>query len=244
VPSHPELLDWLAVWFRDEAQGSLKQLHRSILLSSTWQQASRIPSETAASASNNPPHSVDTRNRLLWRMNSRPRDAESFRDAVLQISGRIDLSIGGPGVQQFTQTKGQQATPQLDYDAFDWNQPSAARRSIYRVVWRGIPDPFMESLDFPDLGLLSPKRGYSVSALQALTLFNNDFVLHHSQVLADKLKSEQPTLEQQVTRASRLILLRDPTADEFNALITHARQHGLAATCRVLFNTNEFMFVD
>ncbi len=132
-------------------------------------------------------------------MNRRPLDAESFRDAVLQISGRIDLTMGGPGIQQFTQTKGAQATPKLDYDAFDWNAPSAARRSIYRVVWRGIADPFMESLDFPDLGLLAPKRGSSVSALQALAVFNNDFVLHHSQVLAESLEANHASRR----RASR-----------------------------------------
>ena len=236
-PSHPELLDWLAVWFRDDAKGSLKQLHRLILLSSTYQQQSRAASSKIV-------QSMDADNRLLWRMNRRPLDAESFRDAVLQISSRIDLTMGGPGIQQFTQSKGAQLTPKLDYDAFDWNHRAAARRSIYRVVWRGIADPFMESLDFPDLGLLAPKRGFSVSALQALTVYNNDFVLHHSQILAEKLKASHETLADQVTQACRLIYLREPSKEEVTILVDYAKQHGLAATCRVLLNSNEFVFVE
>ena len=237
APSHPELLDWLAVWFRDDAKGSLKQLHRLILLSSAYQRQS----ESSAAAIAN---STDLQNRLLWRMNRRHLDAESFRDAVLQISGRIDLTMGGPGVQQFTKSTGSQLTPKLHYDKFDWHQPTAARRSIYRVVWRGIADPFMESLDFPDLGLLAPKRDFSVSALQALATFNNDFVLHHSQVLAEKLEADHATVDAQVNQACRLVFLREPGNEERTLLLGYSMQHGLAATCRVLFNSNEFLFVD
>lgn len=236
TPSHGELLDWLAVWFRDDAHGSLKQLHRLILLSATYQRQSQSSDAVAAS--------TDADNRLLWRMNRRQLDAESFRDAVLQISGRLDLEMGGPGIQQFIQSKGPQATPLLDYDAFDWNDSSAARRSIYRVVWRGIADPFMESLDFPDLGLLAPKREFSVSALQSLALYNNDFVLHHCQVLADTLKENHAAIDDQVGHAVRLIYLREPSHAEQTALVSFCQRHGLAAMCRVLFNSNEFIFVD
>ncbi|MGZ0171228.1 MAG: DUF1553 domain-containing protein [Planctomycetales bacterium] len=132
----------------------------------------------------------------------------------------------------------------MDYDAFDWNDPSAARRSIYRVVWRGTADPFMESLDFPDLGLLSPKRGESVSALQALSVFNNDFMLHHSLVMAESLLASLETLDDQVAQACRLVYLREPRADERLLLVAYAQKHGLAAMCRVLLNSNEFLFVD
>lgn len=236
VPSHPELLDWLAVWFRDDAKGSIKKLHRLILTSSTWRQRSRVASPGATA--------IDAENQLLWRMNARRLDAESTRDAILKVSGHIDLQMKGPGVQQFKQSKGQQLTPKLDYGAFDWNHPAAGRRSIYRVVWRGMADPFMESLDFPDLGLLSPKRDSSVSALQSLTVFNNDFVLHHSQILADKLARDHESLQDQLGQACRLIYLREPRREEIALLVAYARKHGLAAACRVLFNSNEFNFVD
>ncbi|MCA9179333.1 MAG: DUF1553 domain-containing protein, partial [Planctomycetales bacterium] len=109
--------------------------------------------------------------------------------------------------------------------------------------------PFMESLDFPDLGLLSAQRGLSVSALQALTLFNNDFVLHHSRVLAERIgQLEAPasadSLSLQVRRACRLVWLREPSATELDALRRHAKRHGMASLCRVLFNSNEFLFVE
>lgn len=236
LPSHPQLLDWLAVWFRDQAGGSIKQLHRLILSSHTYQQSCRTVNDRAAE--------LDRGNRMLWRMNRRRLDAESYRDAVLQISGRIDLSVGGPGIQQFVQSQGPQTTPHLDYEAFDWSDSRAARRSIYRVVWRGIADPFMEALDFPDLGLLAPKREFSVSALQALALYNNDFTLHHCAVVAERLQEIDATIEGQVDQAVQRILLRTPAADERRALVEYATEFGLAALVRVLLNSNEFLFID
>ena len=130
TPSHPELVDWLAVWFRDDANGSVKELHRLILMSQTYQRRSGLHGESEACAADKA-RNVDPNNRLLWRMQRRSLDAESFRDAVLQISGRIEITMHGPGTQQFTQSKGVQATPKLDYDAFDWKSAAAARRSIY-----------------------------------------------------------------------------------------------------------------
>ncbi|NIP93757.1 MAG: DUF1553 domain-containing protein, partial [Akkermansiaceae bacterium] len=237
TPSHPELLDWLAHWFRDDAGGSLKALHRLILTSQTYRQSSRDPGDRRTTT-------VDADNRLLWRMNGRRLDADSYRDALLQISGRLDLTMGGPGVEQFVKSKGPQSTPKLDYDGYDWNHPGAARRSIYRVVWRGIADPFMEALDFPDLALLSPKRSASVSALQSLALFNNNFVLHHSLELAARLERQHAELGEQVRHAILLTHLRHPTGSELAELTAYARQHGLAALARVLFNSNEFLFVE
>ncbi|WDI41534.1 PSD1 and planctomycete cytochrome C domain-containing protein [Bremerella sp. P1] len=236
-PSHPEMLDWLAVWFRDDAQGSLRKLHRLILTSKTWKQASVIDPMPAHAIQ------VDRDNRLLWRMNRVRLDADAIRDSTLRISGRLDLTMGGEGVEQFTKTKGPQATPVLDYTKYDWNSDSAARRSIYRVVWRGIPDPFMESLDFPDLGLLTPKRNFSVSALQSLTLYNNDFILHASTWIADRVKREMPE-DQQIRRAVELCWQRAPTVTEEKAFQSYAQSHGLEALCRVLLNSNEYLFVD
>jgi len=231
-PTHPELLDWLAVWFRDEAKGSLKELHELILTSKTWQQSSRVTA--------NP---IDADNRFLWRMNRRRLDAEAFRDSALRITGRLDLTIGGPGIEQFTKSKGPQATPALDYSGFDWNGKGAGRRSIYRVVWRGIPDPFMDTLDFPDMGLLSPKRSFSVSSLQSLSLFNNDFVLHASEWLAKKLEVEVAEKER-IGRAVQLCWQRELTSSELGVFASYVETHGLAAFCRILLNSNEFLFVD
>ncbi len=235
TPSHPELLDWLAVWFRDDAKGSLKELHRLIVTSATYRQSSEQRAAAAA---------LDGNNRLLWRQN-RPRlDADAFRDFTLAASGALNLAMGGPAIQQFKQGKGPQVTPALDYTTYDWSKPGAGRRSIYRYVWRGIADPFMEALDFPDLGLLSPVRGFSSSSLQALTLYNNDFVLHHSGVLAKRVEGEAKTLEEQVSRAAQLVWLRELNKQERREFVEFARGNGLPALCRLLLNSNEFLFID
>jgi hypothetical protein len=152
--------------------------------------------------------------------------------------------MGGPGIEQFVKSKGPQSTPALDYSAYDWNADGAKRRSIYRVVWRGIPDPFMEAMDFPDLGILAPKRGFSVSALQSLSVFNNDFVLSGSEWIAQRVSGERAELDEQVKRAVQLAWLRSPSEDERLAFLNYAEEHGLAAFCRLLLNSNEFLFVE
>lgn len=235
TPSHPELIDWLAIWFRDDARGSLKELHRLILTSATYRQSSQYREEAALR---------DGDNRLLWRQNRHRLDADSFRDFTLAASGALDLRMGGPAIKHFTQSPGPQLTPALDYTAYDWAKPEASRRSIYRYVWRGIADPFMEALDFPDLGLLSPVRGFSASSLQALTLYNNAFVLHHSEVLAKRLAAEGTPLESQVSGAVQLLWLREPTPEERHTFTEFARNAGLPALSRLLFNSNEFLFIE
>ncbi len=235
VPSHPELIDWLAVWFRDDAHGSLKALHRLIVTSAAYRQSSAP--DPAASA-------IDPDNRLLWRMNRLRLDADTFRDSVLAASGRLDLTMGGPPVAHFTSKPGPQSTPVLNYDHFDRDSPGASRRSIYRLVWRAIADPFMDALDFPDLGLLSPVRGHSVSALQALALFNNEFVLHSSGHFAARLEKTGNTAEEEIRAAFAVCYQRPPTPEELSGFKALAAQHGLPAACRVLFNSNEFLFVD
>ncbi len=225
-PSHPELLDWLACELRDGG-GSLKHLHRLIVTSATYRQMSAHRQDAA---------SVDADNRLLWRMNRLRLDADSYRDAVLVVADRLDATMGGPSVRQFITGPPVQLTPTLDYDAYDWATLPKHRRSIYRFVWRGVPDPFMEVLDFPDLGMLAPTRGFSASALQSLALYNNHFVLHFSNELAEQVTTPEA--------AVRRILLRAPTSDEQPLFAAYAQKHGLAAFCRLLLNTNEFLFID
>jgi Protein of unknown function (DUF1553)/Protein of unknown function (DUF1549) len=236
VPSHPELIDWLAVWFRDEARGSLKALHRLIVTSAAYRRSSQPAPALMAAGS-----AVDPDNRLLWRMNRQRLDADSYRDAVMAVSGRLDLTAGGPPVANYLSSPGPQSTPVLDYGAFDWDSPGAARRSIYRVVYRGIADPFMEMLDFPDLGSLAPVRGFSASALQSLTLFNNRFVLTHSKHLAARFAALAPP--ESVRQMVRHALLREPTAEELTDFTGLAEACGLPAVARLLFNTNEFIFI-
>jgi hypothetical protein len=226
VPSHPELLDWLACELRDSG-GSLKHLHRLIVTSAAYRQSSEHRDDAAK---------LDSDNRLLWRMNRLRLDADSYRDFVLAAADKLDLTIGGPSERQFITGPPVQLTPTLDYAAYDWAALPKHRRSIYRFVWRGVPDPFMDTLDFPDLGLLAPSRSFSASSLQSLALYNNSFVLHFSSELAKQITTP--------AEAVRRILLREPTADELHDFTAYAQKTSLAALCRVLINSNEFLFVN
>lgn len=226
TPSHPELLDWLACELRNHG-GSLKHLHRLIVTSAAYRQSSAHRDDAAL---------LDADNRLLWRMNRLRLDADSYRDFVLAAADRLDPALGGPSVRQFVTGPPVQLTPTLDYAAYDWSALPKHRRSIYRFVWRGVPDPFMDALDFPDLGMLAPARGFSASALQSLALYNNRFVLHFSGELGKQLTTPE--------EAVRRVLLREPTAEEKTNFIAFAQKNGLAALCRVLLNSNEFLFVD
>jgi hypothetical protein len=127
TPSHPELLDWLAVQFRDGGQ-SLKELHRRIVTSDTYRQTSVVAAvdpEVGARAL-----SADADNRLLWRMNRTRLDAECARDAILAAAGRLDLRMGGPSDRQFDLQPGVHVTPKIDYRMFDLDSGAARRRSV------------------------------------------------------------------------------------------------------------------
>jgi mono/diheme cytochrome c family protein len=234
APSHPELLDWLAVEFRDRG-GSLKELHRLLVTSAVYRQSSAHVPEYAAS---------DGDNRLLWRMNRNRLDAESIRDATLRITALLDPAMGGPSVKQFIQTAGVHVTPTVDYQGFDPDDRANFRRSVYRFVFRTLPDPFMDSLDCADASQWTPARNTSVTALQALSMLNNRFMVRQSEHLADRLKSMSPDLAGRIAALYRLVLLREPTSEESAAFAAYAERHGLANACRVLLNSNEFMFVD
>ncbi|MBK7999864.1 MAG: DUF1553 domain-containing protein [Verrucomicrobia bacterium] len=233
APSHPELLDWMAIHFRDHG-GSLKQLHRLIVTSATYRQSSQDNPKFAAQ---------DGDNRLLWRMNRTRLDAESLRDAMLQISGRIDFTMGGPSDKQFTLAPGIHVTPVVDYAKFDLDSNASRRRSIYRFLFRTLPDPFMDTLDCPEASQLTPVRTSSVTALQALSMLNNHFVVRQSEHFAERLAQEERTPRDRIGRAFELALGRKPSRAEQREFTAHTERHGLANTCRLLFNCNEFMFV-
>jgi hypothetical protein len=233
-PTHPELLDWLAATLQENG-GSLKHLHRLIVTSAVYRRSSRHLPVNAG---------IDADNRYLWRMNRQRLDAESIHDAVLVISGKLDRTMGGPSVKQFIQTPGVHVTPVVDYLNFDVDSPASYRRSVYRFIFRTLPDPFMDALDCPDASQLTPVRGTSVTALQALALLNDKFVVRQSEHIARRIEGKHPNREEQVAAAYRLILGRPPTAREQRAVSAYAAKHGLANACRVLLNSNEFVFVD
>jgi hypothetical protein len=241
LPSHPELLDWLALRFR-ESGGSLKKLHRLIVTSETYRQSSRVSELDAGYAKRAAVDDAD--NRLLWRMNRTRLDAECVHDAVLAVAGRLDLRMGGPSDRQFKLSPGVQVTPVLDYSAFDVDSDAARRRSVYRFLFRTLPDPLMDALDCPSGDQITPVRTNSVTVQQALALWNSAFVLRNAEHLADRLNREASGAGAQVELASNLLFGRPPTEGERTRLSAYAVKHGLANLCRLLLNANEFVFVD
>jgi hypothetical protein len=242
LPSHPELLDWLATWFSNNGE-SLKSLHRLLLTSATWRQESEMRRKLSEGAPPTPdPRSLDSENRLLWRMNRTRLDAESLRDALLAVTGRLDPTMGGPSVQQFWFKDDH--SPTYDYTRFDVESPASLRRSVYRFIVRSVPDPFMETMDCPDASILTAKRNQTLTPLQALSLLNNPLVLQQAEHFAERLKHERADREGQIERACQLALNRQPQPTEWLRLRAFTDRYGLANLCRLLFNCNEFSFVD
>jgi hypothetical protein len=234
LPSHPALLDWLAAEFRDSG-GSLKALHRLIVTSATYRQ---IPNADLASVPRSEfrdPHLVDANNVFLWRMNRRKLEAEEVRDAVLSVAGRLDARMGGPGFQDFVIEKPEHS-PHYQYELYDPENCNTHRRSIYRFIVRSQPQPFMTTLDCADPSMSVDKRNETLTALQALALLNNRFILTMARHMAAHAGN--------VRAAFRLALGREPTPAEAKGLTDYAAKHGLENACRVILNLNEFVFVD
>ena len=230
-PSHPDLLDWLAGEFQ-RSGGSLKHVHRLIVTSAAYRQQSRAAAPAAMR--------LDAQNRLLWRQNPRRLDAESLRDAVLAVAGTLNPAMGGPGYRDFKYTE---AYAPL-YDYITPNDPALWRRSIYRFIVRTTPHQFMSTLDCPDPANLTPVRVQTTTALQALTLSNNEFMLRQAQHLAARIERETASREAAVRRAFALSFQRDATVAEVHAAAALVAEQGLFALCRSLINANEFIYVD
>ena len=236
APTHPELLDFLAASFRDDMRGSIKALHRLVVTSEAYRQRS--------DAANPAAEAIDRENALLWRGNARKLEAESVRDAVLAASGSLDLAMGGPGFRDFV-VEQPEHSPHYRYDLADPDDPATFRRSIYRFVVRSQMQPFMTALDCADPSMRVDRRNQSLSANQALAFLNSGFMLAQSARFADRVGREAGAdPEAQVDRAVRIALGRAATGDERARLADFTRTHGLANTCRVILNLNEFAFVD
>jgi hypothetical protein len=233
LPSHPELLDWLAAEFRDNGQ-SLKKLHRLIVTSAVYRQVSAHNAKYAA---------IDGSNRYLWRMNRRRLEAEEIRDATLAVSGSLQQTMGGPGYYLFVLEKTDHS-PHYEYHKFDPTDRASHRRSVYRFIARSQPDPYMTTLDCADSSQSTPKRNETLTSLQALALLNNKFNLTMSQRFAERIQREGDTLLIQIDRAMQLVAGRSPTEQEQKRLEAYAAQHGIDNLCRVLFNLSEFMYLD
>lgn len=231
-PSHPELLEWLASCFRADGY-RLKNLHRQIVLSSTYRQAS-TPNPQAAQ--------LDANNRLLWRMNPRRLEAEAIRDSMLAAAGQLNLEMGGPGFADVSVTPNNGTTY---YEPIDVDGPEFFRRTVYRFAPRGGRSALLDTFDCPDPSATAPKRAVTTTPLQALSLLNNAFVLRMSDYFAQRIRQEAgDDVAQQVDRGWQLAVARSPTESERELSIRLVADHGLAALCRGLFNTSEFVVAE
>lgn len=232
LPTHPELLDYLAHELREHQ--SLKKLHKLILTSATYKQVSTSHEAGAK---------IDADNRFLWRQNRRKLEAEAVRDSILAVAGKLDLAPDGPSFRDFVVEKPEHS-PHYQYHLHDPEDTKAHRRAVYRFVVRSKQQPFMAALDCADPSLAVEKRNQTQTPQQALALLNNQLALAMAKHFATRVERLGTTDAERVTAAVRLAFGRDPSAKERDALAEYAKQHGLANACRVILNLNEFVFVD
>jgi mono/diheme cytochrome c family protein len=234
-PTHPELLDWLAAELMspskptDGRPWALKRVHKLIVTSATYKQSS------AATAAGN---EKDAQSRLLWRYPSRRLEAEAIRDSILFVSGKLDLTPGGPGFSLF-EPNGNYVRVYKPRETFG---PEEFRRMVYMHKTRMHADGTFGAFDCPDGGQIAPKRNVSTTPLQALNLLNGAFLLQQADFLAARAKSDTPV--SQVRQVFRLAFQRLPTPAEETAAMKLVQQHGLTALCRAVLNANEFLYVD
>lgn len=242
LPSHPELLDWLADWFVADGW-SLKRLHREIVLSATYRQASEPVSQAAVAS--------DADCRLLWRFPPRRLEAEAIRDSMLAVSGRLNLEMGGRGFDLFGSRGGLSGFPPIETFG-----PEGRRRMIYAHKIRMEKESVFGAFDCPDAGQTLARRRRSTTPIQALNLFNSPFTIDEAHAFADRVTADVAAVtaesdsegnhdrsEQLVRRAFEVALTRLPDEEEQAAAEGVVHEHGLAMLCRVLLNTNEFLFL-
>lgn len=230
-PSHPLLLDWLASELIEHGW-SIKHIQRLICTSSTYRQSSSY---------NEKAFKIDSNNRLLWRRSPQRLDAESLRDAILSVSGCIDRRFHGPGYRDFDYQE--EYAPVYRY--IPATRPDLWRRTIYRFVVRTTTHQFLATLDCPNAANLTPVRDRTTTPLQALALLNNEFMRSQADLFANRLKNECPGDEMaQISRAFELCFFRKPTSAESQAAAKLIASSGLESLCLMLFNANEFFYVD
>jgi hypothetical protein len=262
MPSHPELLDWLATEFVDRGW-SIKELNRLIMLSNTYQQSSTVSNENS--------QKVDPENRYLWRMNRLRLEGEELWDSIHSVAGTLNLQMGGQPVAPPLADDEQSAVG----GAWQWPVPADPaernRRGVYIMNRRNFSYPMLQAFDSPDNAVSCPERDITTVAPQALWLLNNNVAFEQAQELAGRLVKESgDDAPRWIELAWRLALGRLPTDSErskalqmLDALtktsaqghipakmpaslsaLPPARAAALSKLCLSLFNLQEFMYVD
>ena len=233
LPSHPELLDWLAAEFVEQGW-SVKAMHRKMMLSRAYRLSSLEDSSNAER---------DPENLYLWRMNRRRLDAESMRDTVLSVSGALNLKMGGRAV--LPPLSAEERLGMWDED--DWPESldpaQHNRRSVYIYAKRQFPYPMFKTFDAPDPSTSCGRRAVTTVAPQALTLLNSEFMLRSARALATRLES-LVSPQEKVEAAWQLAFSRPPSDDEKQQAVEMLAQAGPEEFGVMLFNLNEFVYID
>ena len=253
APTHPELLDWLAVEFMDRGW-SVKEMHRLLMTSEAYRMASSFADEASADA--------DPENNLLWRYRGQRLEAEILRDSIMTVSGGIDLTVGGPAIFPHIPSDilfqsdgkgfwcgspepGRRITaPSTGIWCEEPDRPEVWRRSVYVFRRRSLGFPFFDTFDLPDQNQTAAARNVSTVSTQALTLMNNPFVLNQAELFAARLEREAPgDLDAQIERAYLIALTRKPTAMELEVARGLATEQSLVDFTHVMMNLNEFLYL-
>jgi mono/diheme cytochrome c family protein len=215
LPSHPKLLDYLADRFIKDGW-SIKKLHREIMLTAAY----ALSDEPSARN-----YAEDPDNRLLWRYNRRRLDAESLRDSLLSVSGKLDLEEGGPALR-------------LDKEN--------DRRTVYAYISRRQIDPMLALFDFPNPNNTSEQRLQTTVPLQKLFFMNSPFVIEQSTALTTRVAATASTADQRITATYRLVLQRDPTPEERKLAHEFIGKNAAAwpEFTQVLLSSNEFTYLN
>ncbi|MBI85125.1 MAG: hypothetical protein CMJ81_18170 [Planctomycetaceae bacterium] len=247
-PTHPEILDWMAVEFQDNGW-SLKHMHRVVLLSRAYKQSSRRGAESIRA------EEVDPDNQLVWRQNLKRLESELIRDSILAASGRLDFHSYGPPVPV---TKPVSGLSMVDSES---SRNGHNRRSVYIFARRVYPLKFMEIFDSPIMAINCIRRMNSTTVLQSFAQLNSDFVIHAARDVATHIRNssggEPPDL---VKIGYRTIIGRVPTENEQKDCLMFLdeqeasyRQEGqvekakwLATVdlCHMLLCMNEFLYIE
>jgi mono/diheme cytochrome c family protein len=253
-PTHPELLDWLAVDFMEHGW-HMKRLHKMIMMSTVYRQSSRRPAEGESSRG----EEIDSGNDLLWRANLRRADAEVIRDSALEVSGKLDPTPFGPPVALDATKDGlvtvaeKGETPTSQY-----------RRSVYLLARRNYASSFLDVFDFPIMAINCTRRTNSATPLQSLTMLNGDFIMERSEDFAGRiinLAGPDSSMQTKVEKAFVMALSRKPRPEEIQWSVAHiekeqqryldlkspageAFKKALASLCQMLMASNEFLYID
>jgi hypothetical protein len=240
-PSNPGLLDYLANQYIAEGW-RMKPLHRMILLSSAYQQASESPIEKSAMEK-------DSENALLWKFSRRRLEAEELRDSMLAVSGRLNLKQGGPSVLVPIDPDLVKMLKRPQYWVPTRDQSEYDRRSLYMIYKRNLQLPFMGVFDAPDTLLSCPRREQSTHAPQALEMLNGAMSNQLAQVFSERLRKEGTTDAARIDRAWRLALGRAPTPKERTLALKYVAEKPDDPTlwkelALDIFNLNAFLYVN